>query len=873
MDRHRERVCLVENILENTTSITLSNGFTVLFSPDVNNAGVSISLAVRAGYFDEPQHQAGITHVLEHVFCRRANASLAARRPSRPYTVSGFTIYNHTLFAAVVDSSDLALALDAMSEAYWHQTVEQGSFSCERRVVLHESARKADSSRDSIVEQLYGQLFPTHPIGRWRVGTVDSVEGLSAEIVEAFRAAYYQPANSVLSVAGNVDVDVVLRFIERSFGQQCLRQEPLMRRALETVGRRTRSRNTVTSRRAIAIPRFVIGWSTPGVGSREAPLFDVVAALVAQDHGLQWLERRRLGLGGDARHYIPGDVGVLVVRAGALPDTLDEVVQVACRAVDRLTLRRPSIGQLNRAKHAIADSWAAELSRPESRGRCLAEWHMLSAWSIALTSFREAMSATPQMVRAVARKSLHAELRAICIHIPARRAMSRDFVVAREPRQRLLTRVDHRPHPRVPKRRLVEEQTTSAGIALYRTASGLPVLFAPSNNSDGLVSVGLYIRGGLPDESRDVAGITKVLARTLSPDDYFHRRSSRTNKACDVGFAFTPIVDLNYFGWSAQVRPHDVSDAMELLSEFVQEATVSEHDLGEHQFHALGAAARAHENAMRSSLAAALRGAYGDHAYGLPHSGLPRSLRNLTVATVSQWRDKLFCRPRVAFAVVGPASAAAIRRSDIDIDLGSRIEAQRVVPSWPTQQTIVWERRSWRETGLSMLFPIGGLTAVEAPLHDLVATLAGGSESSLVNELRYQKALCYMTSGFVRVRELAGVIGFSAETAAGDVSECRDTITHEFLRLARGEIDDAVFKAAKRTLSQSRDTYASSIHGRLHDLIVNWFFRNRVAYGEYTHELAALSMGSVVRALRSWGDPSLPIAGLAGARSLTKSLP
>src|SRR5687767_9719420 len=46
----------------------LPNGLTLLIQPDPSAPVVSVVTHVKAGFFDEPDHWTGISHVLEHMF-------------------------------------------------------------------------------------------------------------------------------------------------------------------------------------------------------------------------------------------------------------------------------------------------------------------------------------------------------------------------------------------------------------------------------------------------------------------------------------------------------------------------------------------------------------------------------------------------------------------------------------------------------------------------------------------------------------------------------------------------------------------------------------------------------------------------------------
>src|SRR5215216_2892312 len=89
----------------------LPNGLTLLVQPDHSAPVVAVVTHVKAGFFDEPDHWSGISHVLEHMFfkgtSRRGVGAIARETKAAGGYLNAGTGYDHTSYFTVLPSSGL----------------------------------------------------------------------------------------------------------------------------------------------------------------------------------------------------------------------------------------------------------------------------------------------------------------------------------------------------------------------------------------------------------------------------------------------------------------------------------------------------------------------------------------------------------------------------------------------------------------------------------------------------------------------------------------------------------------------------------------------------------------------------------------------
>src|SRR3712207_3007431 len=87
----------------------------------------------------------------------------------------------------------------------------------EREVILDEIAMHDDDPEDVVANLFSLAAWGSTPLGRPVGGTAESVEELTRDQIHRFYRRHYTPANTVISVAGNVDHASVVRRVKRAF--------------------------------------------------------------------------------------------------------------------------------------------------------------------------------------------------------------------------------------------------------------------------------------------------------------------------------------------------------------------------------------------------------------------------------------------------------------------------------------------------------------------------------------------------------------------------------------------------------------------------------------------------------------------------------
>lgn len=201
--------------------------------PGVRSASVGVWVGV--GSRDEGPTVAGAAHFLEHLLFKqtptRSALDIAQAMDAVGGELNAFTAKEQTCYYAHVLDEDLPLAVDLVSDVVLNGLCKPEDVAVERQVVLEEISMRDDDPEDMVGDAFLTALFGDHPVGRPVIGTVESIEGMTAAQLRGFHLRRYRPDRMVVAVAGNVEHEHTVELIRRAFaGRLDPAREPAPRR-------------------------------------------------------------------------------------------------------------------------------------------------------------------------------------------------------------------------------------------------------------------------------------------------------------------------------------------------------------------------------------------------------------------------------------------------------------------------------------------------------------------------------------------------------------------------------------------------------------------------------------------------------------------
>ncbi|AIE86853.1 M16 family metallopeptidase [Fimbriimonas ginsengisoli] len=201
----------------------LDNGVRVLVEPVGHVKSAAIGLWCRTGSRHEHESEAGITHLIEHMLFkgteRRTAKEIAESIEGRGGSLNAFTDKEATCYYCRVLADDVANGVDVLSDMMLHSLIDPDELKREQGVVLEEIKRSEDEPGDHVHDLHLHNRWGDHPLGRPIIGTPESVSSFTRENIKAYMDRRYRAENVLLSVAGNIDPQVVLDAARETLGK------------------------------------------------------------------------------------------------------------------------------------------------------------------------------------------------------------------------------------------------------------------------------------------------------------------------------------------------------------------------------------------------------------------------------------------------------------------------------------------------------------------------------------------------------------------------------------------------------------------------------------------------------------------------------
>ena len=201
----------------------MRNGLSVITSSMPHTRSVTICAFIKTGSRDETPSSSGISHLLEHMVFKGTKNFPNPRMISEGIekvggSMNASTDRELTIYWCKVPSDYLSAALAIIRDMLVEPLLLADDLDKEKSVELEEIHMSLDdpsSKAELLLEEL---LWTGHPLGQSIAGSEESLNGIKLSELTDYWRLQYSPANTVLSIAGNVEVKSVLGEIEQLFG-------------------------------------------------------------------------------------------------------------------------------------------------------------------------------------------------------------------------------------------------------------------------------------------------------------------------------------------------------------------------------------------------------------------------------------------------------------------------------------------------------------------------------------------------------------------------------------------------------------------------------------------------------------------------------
>ncbi len=332
----------------------------------------SVSLGIWIGSGSRVEHGAenGLSHFIEHMVFKgtknRSSEDIARSVDSVGGGLDAFTSKELVSFNTKVMDEHLPFALDVLADLVLNPLFRTDDIEKEKSVILEEIKMEADQPEFVLHEAFTGSFWKGHGLGKPILGTRETVKKYEQEMLLNFYNRVYSPSNILITAAGNLNHQDLVKMIADKFGDMGDRGRPPVTTTPKAhaplILKRKESLEQVHI--AVGVPAY------PLAHELRFPLYilnTVLGGGMSSRLFQDIRERKGLAYAVYSELNLFSDTGCLTVYAGTGVESAKQVVTSVVEEFRRLKNELIDVDEIRRAKDHMKGSLMLSLESTSSR--------------------------------------------------------------------------------------------------------------------------------------------------------------------------------------------------------------------------------------------------------------------------------------------------------------------------------------------------------------------------------------------------------------------------------------------------------------------------------------------------------------------------
>ena len=337
---------------------TFENGLKLTVNQMSGLMSVTMGILVHTGASNESDAEDGISHFIEHMMFKGTKKRTAFQISDEMDRIgaqtNAFTSKDMTCYYAKSTTAHAEEAFDILADLFLNSTFPAEEMVKEKGVIIEEISMNEDTPDDLCLDVLANAYFGDRGYGRNILGPRKNVQGFTRADVDNYMQKYYVPENIVISMAGNIDINLAETMVEKYFAgkeKHCCKRNTVK---VELQG------NSLFKKKDIE--QVHVGIAYPSV-KRYDKLYDATQILNAILGGsmssrLFQTVREELGLAYTVYSYVStyAEAGALSVYAGVNSEKYLQSVEAIYKCISDIKNKSISEEEFIRGKEQLVSS-------------------------------------------------------------------------------------------------------------------------------------------------------------------------------------------------------------------------------------------------------------------------------------------------------------------------------------------------------------------------------------------------------------------------------------------------------------------------------------------------------------------------------------
>lgn len=200
---------------------TLNNGLQIYLKEIHSAPIISHWVWYRVGSRNEEKGQTGISHWMEHMQFKGTNnfpGALMERSIARVGGIwNAFTHLDWTTFYETLPANQIEIGISIEAERMQNTIFTPEEVNFERSVILAEKDGKDNDPLDRLNSAVIHAAFQQHPYQNEIIGSHEDLNTIQVNDLQEHYRKYYQPANAIITLAGDFDSHEILERISNAY--------------------------------------------------------------------------------------------------------------------------------------------------------------------------------------------------------------------------------------------------------------------------------------------------------------------------------------------------------------------------------------------------------------------------------------------------------------------------------------------------------------------------------------------------------------------------------------------------------------------------------------------------------------------------------
>lgn len=774
---------------ENYNIFRLENGQTIIVKEVKTNPIVTIDTWIKTGSINENEGNNGVSHFLEHLFFKGsknyAPGEFDKILETKGAITNAATSKDFTHYYITIPSSEFDLALHMHADMLTNPLIPRKELEKERKVVIEEIMKDANSPNHLVFENLNNMLYTQHPYKRKVIGTKDIISNIQRDEILNYYNKFYNPSNMITIIIGDIDTNYVIEKVKQEFDCDYKTPEKITNK---------KEKPLTTQKRTIAnsdtqIGYMLIGYRGTEIDNPDSYALDILSTILGDGRSSVFYrnikEDKRLANSIGASNSGYKEDGIFYISATFEPEKQKKLEENIFSEINNIQKNGITDEQLNIAKNIIERDTYYER---ESIANIAGEIGYVFVTTGDVKYYESYLDNIKKVsindVKRVANKYLKQEKSAVSIVLPSK---TNEIEISNTTKQ-------------TPKPQLISETNTTQK---YKLSNGVTLLHTP-NEVNNIVAISIFSKGG--ELTEYITGTASITASAILKGTKTYSQNELSQILEENGIKIIPSSQNDSFSITILTTQNELDKTFSILDDIVNNATLNDFDIEKVKTDKLNSIKKSKDIPLNIAIDNYKTLIFENSPYAMSNKILEQSIPKITSKNVKDYYSKIFNPENMIISVNGNVEKEKLFDEFTNIFYSKNNEQfsynNYSIPPLKTKKQIIHKIKDLKTDWIIMGWQVAGALEYKeyATLQVINSMLGSGMSSRLFKNLRDKDGLAYQLGSQYSPNVLKGAFIVYIGTNPENLDYAQKRLKEEVFRLKNEFVTSKELKEAKDKL-------------------------------------------------------------------------